>query len=390
MNILKAYTKPLLRNFEIQDLKPLLKNYVPDFGKKLNMISDGNGWSKIAAVLNEENNNGFNDNLIEKILYRWATEDIHDHIYLLKFDSSFNVNYLMSKVPSNYLNRHIAQTIKTEEKLISIRSEKNIISVLYRFGTCSLGLDRNDKCLFLVSAIINLEDKLLTIRLNKHNRTRSNFKLPTIINEIVSNLTNIFENDVSISRFQEGKLEEILYNIFNEESESVEKIIEKKNEKSEKQLENEINSFLKNQLLISDPSEYFDRVKYIYFQEIAKKLKAKDYRQGYIFGICFRDRQLINSTTRDPKKKSIYTSEFYWNLKGLIHKYKEVSDLSVYWRFNRDNFSDSSLQDQDKVLFVEVGLKVVHSVLEIHYYHTLKEERGIKEKYVIQRIKKYL
>lgn len=354
------------------------------------MITDGNGWFKIANILNDEIRVGFKDDIIESMLFKWATEEIHDHLYLIRFETSLTTNELISKFPKKYVNRHIASTLDPNEKIISVRSERNTITVLYKFGTSGLGLDKTDKCLFLVSAIIDINEKILTIRLNKHNRTRSSHKLPLIITEVIDNLKIIFDNNVSIAKFKDGVLEEILYKIFNEESEAVEQIIEKKNNIPEQQFKNDVNSFLNKKLLINNPSDYYDRIKYIYFQEIAKQLKNKDYKHGYIFGICFRDRQLINSTTRDPKKKSIYTSEFYWNLKGLIHKYKEVSDLSVFWRFNRDNFLDTLLTDKDKVLFVEVGLKVIHSVLEIHYYHTLKEERRIKEKYVIHRIKKYL
>lgn len=194
---------------------------------------------------------------------------------------------------------------------------------------------------------------------------------------------------MSAQSYNEPEIHRMIYNVFKEESAKAESVIKEHMAEglTEEAINEKILNFLEKDLEMSDPELYSDRVKSAYYQDLSLHLNPSTFYNGFISAFTFLDRNLIRSSTRNPKRDPIYNSKVYWNLKDLIHEYEEVSELTCYWKFNESDFTALPGEDFE---FVEVSLRERSGSIEIHYYNSPSEKRRLKEDYVHFRISKYL
>lgn len=390
-NLLRKYRSTILRNFEIKNiLDEILPNHIEDYRKKMRDSGiNGNSWEKIAHLLNENmNENPDVDAAIDSELFKKLIYDVQDHVYIFPIESEIDAEELITRFDSEpQLNRPLNAIVQNNEKFISLRIEGNRILILYRFDTIGLG-ENEQKTNFYVTCVLDFDNSLLHIRLRRHYLSKSTNRLISVLDEI-KKFINKLDGDIVIKSFSETTVQSLLYNIFKEESSRAENVISQhaKEQLTEETVDAKINNFLKNELKMSEPELYSDRVKSAFYQDLSLHLDPKEFYNGFIFAFTFLDKNFIKSSTRNPKKDPIYNSKVYWNLKDLIHEYEEVSELACYWKFNEDNFEKPAGEEFE---FVEISLKEKYGSIEIHYYRSPAVKRRLKESYVHYRISKYL
>ncbi|WP_273834891.1 hypothetical protein [Guptibacillus sedimenti] len=390
-DLLRTYSSPILRNFEVQDLRELLSNEIEDFSKKLKAIpTAGTSWEKFAEVLNDNiKENPDVDKKIDEMLFEKLFFNLQDHVHLFHLESEIDANEFMSRFEDEpQVDRMLSATVKPDEKFISLRQEENKVLILYRIETIKLG-DSEQKSIFYVPCLLDFDNSLLQIRLRKHYVSKSIPNHNTVLQTVKAFINNI-DGDLSLNDYTETTIHSLVYSIFKEESEKAEIVIKEHMDENltEEAVDNKILSFLENDLKMADPELYSDRVKSAFYQDLSLHLDSKMFYNGFIFAFTFLDKNFIQSKTRNPKRDPIYNSKVYWNLKDLIHEYKEVSELSCFWKFDENDFS--KLPEKETFDFVEVSLRERVGSIEIHYYNSPSTKRRLKEDYVHYRISKYL
>ncbi|WP_062105245.1 hypothetical protein [Bacillus niameyensis] len=390
-DLLRLYRTSILRNFEIKNiLSDVLPTHIEDYMKKLRASEVvGNSWDKIAALLNQymeefpDIDANIDNDLFEKLIF-----DVQDHIYIFPIESEIDAEELISRFDGEpQLNRHLNAVVEPKEKLISIRIEGNKILLLYRQETIKLGASEEETN-FYVPCVIDFDNSLLQIRMRRHYLSKSTTNLTSVLSQ-VKNFINSLDGDIVVNDYNESTVLSLLYNIFKEESERAENVIKEhmKDKLTEEVVNQKISLFLQDELKMSEPELYADRVKSAFYQDLSLHLDPTEFYNGFIFAFTFLDKNFIKSSTRNPKKDPIYNSKVYWNLKDLIHEYKEVSELACYWKFDEGNFKIPAGKDFE---FVEIFLREKYGSIEIHYYNSPSEKRRLKEDYVHSRISKYL
>ncbi|UOR12002.1 hypothetical protein [Halobacillus amylolyticus] len=385
----QSYTATLLRNLEItHDLKPFLRVDMHDFNRKYEEITGDNGWQKMQNLVNQEIEQGrYEDSNLDEFIFNRLVFDKQDHTYVINLESDIDEDELMERYSdSPAFNRKVAQTIASDEKVISIRQNGNSVVILYKYESVYLG-QTEDKANFYTPIILDFDKNSVRIKLRKHYLSRANTNLKGILTHL-SHFLNTLDADVSISRYNEATIHsDILYQLYSEESQHAEEVIKANlGGLTETQLNTKIMEFLENDLEIHNPSHYVDRVTAAFYQDRAMHLPDHLFYEGFIFGFTFFDRQITKSSTRNSNKDPIYKTKLYWNLKDLIHEYEEVSEVSMYWRFNENDFDETP--EGEDFSFVEVSIREKYGCLEIHYYNA--KERRVKEEYVLHRIKEYI
>lgn len=389
--LLRTYRTPILRNFEIRnELNAILPEHIPDYSRKLrNIGTTGNSWEKIATILNENmTESPESDAIVDSILFEKLVFDVQDHVHLFPIESEIDADEFISRFEGEpQLDRFLNATVDPEEKFISIRKEENKALILYRFETIKLGGDEQ-KANFYVPCVLDFENSLLQIRLRKHYVSKSSANHVAVLEQVKA-FINGLDGDITVLEYNETTVHSLLYQIFKEESEKAETVIKEhmKENLTEESVDDKILAFLKDELEMSEPELYADRVKSAFYQDLSLHLDPTEFYNGFIFAFTFLDKNFIKSSTRNPKRDPIYNSKVYWNLKDLIHEYEEVSELSCYWKFNEEDFGLAEGEDFE---FVEVSLRERNSSVEIHYYNSPSDKRRVKEDYVHSRISKYL
>ena len=415
-NVLYDYKFSLLRNFGINQLKNYLKTKIEDFNKLFRQAS-GSSYEKIQTVLNEQVSQGFDDNEIDKTFFEAIVHLFPERCYYLNIITDLTANEAFQQLKTSskyspYIERKLSQVVHPDEKLITVRKEGNRIIFLFKLGMAELGI-KKEKCAFYVSCILDFKHKHMEIRLNQHLlRNTTNIQLRHVINYMYQFVNNQLPIALIASKPGEAKIHKGLYKLFLDESNKSLRLIKKevaKNEEkestklSEKELRQNISKYLKEQLHISNPDPFVEKVMTVKYQDTVHNMKLEDFIKdgGYIFGFGFIDRKITRSVNRNEDHKPVYYSKIYWNLKDLVKEYEEISEIGVYWRFNKKDFMKglTGKEKEEDLSFVEVALKEIHSVLEIHYYvdytqsnslASSVDERRIKEEYVIQKIKGFI
>ncbi|RRN68444.1 hypothetical protein EI200_19700 [Peribacillus simplex] len=389
-NLLRAYTSPILRNFEVQELKTFLPDYITDFPKKLRAVeAPGTSWEKIVQILNKnmEEDEASNE-LIDAVLFEKLFFN-QDHVHIYHLDSEIDANEFITRFEEEpQLNRHVNATIEAEEKFISMRQIGNTVLILYRYETIKLG-NSGQRAIFYVPCLLDFDKSLLQIRLRKHYAAASSTKHGEILSKM-KDFINSLDGDVSAQPYSESDVHSMVYNIFKEESEKAESVIKEHmaDGLTEETINEKILDFLENDLEMSEPELYSDRVKSAFYQDLSLHLDPSTFYNGFISAFTFLDKNFIRSSTRNPKRDPIYNSKVYWNLKDLIHEYEEVSELTCFWKFNEKDFD--ALPEGETFEFVEVSLRERNGSIEIHYYNSPSKQRRLKEDYVHYRISKYI
>lgn len=419
--ILYDYKFSLLRNFKVKQLSNFLKPKINDYNKLFRKASGTNSYDQIRSLLNEQVSTGFDDREIDKTFFECLVHLFPERCYYLNINTKLTSDRAFTELENSskyspYINRKLSQVVNTEEKLMSIRREGHRIIFLFKLGLAALGI-KKEKCNFYVPCVLDFEHNHLEIRLNQHllrNASKdSSIRLKHVINYVENFVNNQLSLALSTSKpGGEAKLHKSLYKLFLEESNKSLKLIKKeiaKNEEkesakvTEKELRENISNYLKEELHISNPDPYVEKVMTVKYQDTAKNMELKDFIQdgGYIFGFSFVDRKITRSTNRNEDHKPVCYSKIYWSLKDVVKEYEEVSELSIYWKFNKKDFEKSltGKEKEEDLLFVEVGFKEIHGVLEIHYYVDYTDSeflttslggRRTREAYVIQKIKRFV
>ncbi|WP_173916907.1 hypothetical protein [Halobacillus sp. Marseille-Q1614] len=413
------YKFRLLRNFGIQQLTKLLEGHIPNYTKLIKAAPGSNNYQKIRALLNENVKKGLNDTIIDNVLFDSIVHLFPERCYYLKINTdltaekAFNELFISSKY-CPYINRKLSLVVSEEEELISIRKEGEKLIFLFKLGEAELGL-KKEGCNFYVSCILDFRQNHMEIRLNQYllrNVSKpSTLRLKEVIDYII-NIVNVqLPLALTTAKSGEAKIHKGLYKLFLEESNKSLKLIKKEVAKSEKEsvevteksFKENISKYLKEELHILNPEPFVEKVMTVKYQDTAKSMEHEKFIRdgGYIFSFSFIDRRITRSTNRNEEHKPVYYSKIYWSLKDVVKEYGEVSELGIYWKFLKGNyFQRLSGKEKDReVSFVEIALKEIHSVLEIHYYvgdthsellnHSVKERR-IREEYVIQKIKRFI
>lgn len=389
--LLRTYRTPILRNFEIKnELNTILPDLIPEYLKKLRDVGiTGNSWEKIAEVLNKNmEENPESDETIDAVLFEKLIFEVQDHVHIFPIVTEIDADEFISRFEEKpQLNRYLNAIVGPGEKFISIRKDGNKILILYRFETIKLGGDEQ-KANFYVPCVLDFDNSLLQIRLRKHYVSKSSTNQVTVLEQVKTFISDL-DGDISVLEYNETTVHNLLYQIFKEESEKAETVIKEHTKEylTDKQVNEKILTFLKEELEMLEPEMYADRVKSAFYQDLSLHLDPTEFYNGFIFAFTFLDKNFIKSSTRNPKRDPIYNSKVYWNLKDLIHEYEEVSELSCFWKFNEEDFGPAGGEDFE---FVEVSLRERNGSIEIHYYNSPAEKRRLKEDYVHSRISKYL
>ncbi len=389
MTDMHKYKIALLRNFEVQYLKPLLARYIEDFNKKFDQAPGSNGWSKLNSLLEEiitKKTKSYEE--IDKQFFEKLVFETPDHIYIRPLESDIDADEFEERYSDHTaMNRKLFSGISSNDKLITIRKYDNKIVLLYQFGTHKIS---EETILTLICpCVIDFNKERIIIRTKAHYVKKSRVKLGDIIDTIKDHINNKLDFEVSVGEYNPSMLHQTLFEMFKIESEKAEIVIkEHMNETNESELIHKINDFLKTDLRLHEPDKYIDRVKYAYYQDLSSSLKSSDFRNGYIFAFTFLDRQLTKSVTRNVLRDPIYNKKVYWNLKDLIYDYGELIEISLHWRFNKDDFEQ--IPEGDDFSFVEVSFRETNKSLEIHFYNAKAEDRRSREEYVLHRLGEYL
>jgi hypothetical protein len=381
---LHTYSYSLLRNIEVQSLLPILRANIEDTARSLRETAASNSWDRIAQILNTQlHYHAFDDTLFDNALFEHILWN-QDHLYLLQMQTELTIEEAMERLTiSPALNRKLRQRLRSDEKVSSIRRQGNKIIIMFKLGVAYLGRTR-EQCTFYVPCEIDYDRNLIQIRLKENMIGKASFKLKGILNLVQDYVNNQLLLDISLSFYNPTHIHKMLYNIFSNESANAETIIKSHIEGYlDANFNQEITTFLAEKLLITEPGKYIDRVKSILLQNTSEHLELGEYYNGFIFGFTFFDRNLIKSLTRNPTREPIYNSPVYWNLKDLIHEEEEVKQLSVYWRFDRNNFD---VPPGDDFEFVEISIEETYNCIEIHFYNKQYSRRELKERYVIRTI----
>lgn len=405
------YKYSLLRNFTAKQLQNFLEKEIVNFKELLKRELGSSSLVRIGNILNNLIARGFNDKNIESTLFHNIVYLLSDRVYHMNLvtdsDCSSTVKLLSNSDFSNYVDRKISQVVNTNEDLITIRQEGERLIFLFRLDTVELGYGK-EKSNFYVSCILDFADNYAQIRLRNHYLRASHLNLTKVL-QFVEGFVKTLPGAIFLERFNEAALHTALYKMFIHESEKSLNLIKKKvREEEEDEGEDEealrinISDYLKKQLNITDPIPYVDKVMSVKYQDTARSITEKEFIKdgGFIFAFSFIDRKITRSTNRNEDHKPVYYSKIYWNLKDVVKDYKELSELGVYWKFNKSDFGKplSTADKPEDVTFVEVGFREIHNVLEIHYYvNTLVEDlaplikdRRVKENYVIWKIKSFI
>ncbi|MCT2347102.1 hypothetical protein M4D71_23405 [Niallia taxi] len=414
------YKFSLLRNFGKTELKNYLEPKFVDYKKLYKTAYGSDTYSKISSILNEKVKKGYDDTEIDKDLFDALVYLSPERYYFLNMQTELTAERAITEIRSSskyisYINRKLSQITNSQEKLISIRRDENKIIFLFKLGISELGILK-ENCAFYVPCVLDFENKHMEIRLNQYLLRNLNITTKMQLKDIITYLEDFCNKSLplalTISRIGESKIHKGLYLLFIEESSKSLKLIKRevaKNEEkgnikvTEKEIKESISKYLKEQLHIANPEPFVEKVISVKYQDTAINMKHKDFISdgGYIFGFSFIDRKITRSRNRNEEHKPVYQSKIYWNLKDLIKDYEEISELAIFWKFNKIEFGKklSGKETDTDETFAEIELKELHNVLEIHYYvdhaesdiqPTSVNDRRIRERYVIQKIRSFV
>ncbi|TYS62002.1 hypothetical protein FZD47_18105 [Bacillus infantis] len=414
------YKFSLLRNFGKTELKEYIKPKFLDYKQLYKTAYGSDPYIKISSILNAKVKKGYDDSEIDRDLFNALVYLSPERYYFLNMETELTADKAFSELNNSskftgYINRKLSHVVDEREKLISIRKDGSRIIFLFKLGISELGILK-EKCGFYVPCVLDFENMHMEIRLNQYLLRNLNITTKIQLREIISYMEEFCNNQLplalTISRIGESKIHKGLYLLFVDESNKSLKLIKRevaKNEEkgdtkvTEKELKENISKYLKEQLHVSNPEAFVEKVMSVKYQDTALNMKYKDFIEdgGYIFGFSFIDRKITKSKNRNEEHKPVYQSKIYWNLKDLIKDYEEISELAIYWKFNKKDFNkklSGKVADKDET-FAEIEIKELHNVLEIHYYvdhddsdiqPASVKERRIREKYVIQKIRGFI
>lgn len=416
------YKFSMVRNFDEKGLQQFLQLKISDLPELLKEQKGDNLREKICNLLNAKVKLGFDDSDIEGTLFQLLVYEVPERGYYIPLETNLSVANAIARLKDKYssiIDRKLTEVLHSEEDLISIRQEQNKIIFLFKKGVAQLGLAK-EKCNFYVPCIVDIDKEYMEIKFNQHFQRNAQLRPKGILEDIKKQVTRILSFATSSETFflqqnqkyGEAGIHKGLYKMFMEESSRSMGLIKARVAKlegeedvnlAEKVLRDNISNYLKNDLKFVNPKPYVNKVMSTKYQDTAKEMKEVEFTSngGFIFSFTFIDRKVTKSSNKSAKHKPVYYSRIYWDLKDTVKDYEEISELGIFWKFNKSDFTKQITKDdkKDSLSFVEVGFKEIHNILEIHYYvpssrstdfqYSLRERR-LKEAYVIDKVKKII
>ncbi|MGX7328062.1 hypothetical protein [Enterococcus bulliens] len=413
----------LLNKFNGKRLSDFLKPSIPEYNKKLiELKNEGKtGKEAVITVLNQYINSNseeseFDLDSIEEAFFLFLFFQDQDTYYHKKIIEIPNLSeiweQLQSSKFSSYLDKKLYD-LDDSQGIVSIRKEQNSLLCLFNIGICITPNTKEEKQ-FLVSCRINLDSKIISIgikdsmfsKIRDQDKTKFGGKRYDLIKSIFDQIDKMILG-IEIKKFEEAQLESALYKLFKEQSEKAEDLIKRNVEEvdsniSVEQLKEEAEEFLSKNFLLKEPEKFVEKALSIKYQDQASRMSIETFINdgGYVFGFSFVEKQLTRSDNKNDKKTPIYESKLYWNLKEIIAEYSNLSKLSVFWKFNKDNFDIRVSETLDEALtFVEVDYKIGNNELITHYYvdsssAAIEKENSFdrirREDYALRQIIRYL
>lgn len=314
---------------------------------------------------------------------------------------------------SSYLNRKLYDVIN-QRGIVSIRSDEEDLVILFNFGTYVTARKKDEKQ-FLVSCRLNFKLEMISIgikdscfsKISEEDKDSFGRKRYDLVENILDTIQRM-DLGLGFESFGEENVEQSIYKLFKEQSCKANDLIKEsfEEEDTEKRSVDEFKqmaeTFLRENFVLKQPDLFVEKALSLKYQDQAAQMPLEKFANngGYIFGFSFVEKQITRSDNKSDKKRPIYESKLYWSLKDIIDEYPNLSQLSMYWKFNQSDF-EKAISDStpEELSFIELDYRSYNNELVLYYYAKSNQvsifeksslDRKRREDYALQRIIKYL
>lgn len=418
----------LINKFQTKQLNDFLKEEIPNYNKKVfeEITKSAFGRERINNVLtgyineleaSKELQNQNKIDYIEDSFFKFLFYQDQDTYYNKRIsESTDSIEKIIKKIKkdkyfSKFLDKKLYR-IKNNTGLMTIRQEEDDLLFLYNFGTQVTPIKEEEKQ-FLVSCRVNFKQKLLLIglkdsmvsKINEDDKAKFENKRTKLIKKVIKQIKVL---GIEVENFSSERIESALYEMFVDESKKALEVIKNKltsndpDSKTIQDFKDLTEEFLVDQLKLINPQEFIDKAISLKYQDQAMEMDASEYvsQGGFIFGFSFVEKDITRSENKNDKRQPIYKSELYWSIKDIIDKYPRLSNLSMFWKFNKKDFSklvvDSNLDDLSSI---ELEYRSLNNELILYYFvksknnkidNTTSLNRKRREDYALRKINEYL
>jgi len=411
-----GYDISILNNLYVNQIIDYLNVNITDFEAKYEeQIFIGNVKQKaIRGVLNNYlNENIAASNIIESSLFDLLFSVYPEttmHYYMTVGNQSIDdVHRILTEnlEINELIDNKLYNTLDDEEPIVSIRFTGNTLKVLLQFGVYTTPINR-DRKRFLVACKLDFNNNILSFayKQNVFSKLDSGIKFSELKNKVF-NVLNSLGLQIVFRDIPEIAAKKAMYFLFTEESTKALELIKQTISNNqgvpfeEQEYTDSIRLFLTEQLRLANPDEFINRAMILKYQDSAIEIDNRVFinHGGYIFGFSFVDPRITKSSNRSDDRDPVYKSKIFWNLKDVVSEYEELDGLSMFWKFNPNNFDEEiTPANVANTIFVQVDYKYVRGSLCIYHYvnNELKvsnargRERERAEEYVLYRIANYL
>ncbi|QMT16122.1 hypothetical protein H1Q58_08990 [Planococcus maritimus] len=396
MKIRKKFSGHLLRNFQVDYLDSIVCEFVENYKKLRREDLGENGWIKVANIINDNIKNPKELRDLDRVLFEQLVYVLPDKHYLLhlEIEEEEDISSISDKLKEKNLpiNKNLLNGDSTNDnlQLVSVRQESDELIFLFRAGYTKDDSDR--KTIFFIPCILDFKNKLCIIKIREVFRRKTSLNNRTILSLITKEI-NHYCDSIHLFAYNKETIHSNLYTMFKEESDRAEKIIKDHSKAyTEVELNKLVKSFIDEELKIQDPAllrSYVERIKSIYYQNEAHTLPTNTFKNRFMFAFAFFDGISTRSITRDSARNHVYHKKLYWTLKDLIHDEKKISEVSMYYKFDPDNFKNVNVTKD--FWYTEVTFKESNKAYLIEYYLGSRDpDRRLKSEFIIQEFKKYI
>lgn len=328
------------------------------------------------------------------------------HYHMVVGDQNIDeVHRVISENPefNEFIDNKLYNDLDDDEPIVSIRFAGNTLKILLQFGVYTTPVNR-DRKRFLVACKLDFNNNILSFayKQNVFSKLDSEMKFSELKNEIINTL-NSLGLQIVFRDIPETAAKKAMYLLFTEESARALELIKQTISDNqgtpfeEQQYTESIRQFLTEELRLANPDEFINRAMILKYQDSAIEIDNRVFinHGGYIFGFSFVDPRITKSSNRSDDRDPVYKSKIFWNLKDVVSEYEELDGLSMFWRFNPDNFDDEiTPANVTNTIFVLVDYKYARGSLCIYHYvnkelkvsNSRARERERAEEYVLYRI----
>ncbi len=425
MRIIMNFESSLLNKLTVTQTNTYFRDIIEEYDKKLKEEINSGGNPReivINKFLNslDETNPKDEKKLIDidDTIFSFLFFQDQDTYYHRRISGEVSADDIIAKLQLNdhckkAINRKIFD-VENDLGIVTIRKKSDDVLILFNYGTYVTAKRMKEKQ-FLVSCRINCSKNIISIgfkdsafsKIKEEHKKAFGIKRNKLIKDIITKITNL-KLDINIKSFKEEVIESTLYKMFVSESEKAIDLIRTKVEDADKenrnieQLKIIAEDFLKTQFLLKNPEGFVEKALDLKYQDFAEQMEISNFinNGGYIFGFSFVEKQVTRSDNKSDKREPIYKYKLFWNLKDIIDEYLNLSQLSMYWKFNKYD-SDKTIgeSDDEHLTFVEVDYKSINDELVLHYFVNSDnqvlstdnaDDAKRREDYALQQIIRYL